>query len=61
MLLLMDEIFDRPHPHPDASLQLRDRIGWIIFAWDALVPGPRGKEYYLAMADDILKETERTS
>jgi hypothetical protein len=56
-----DEIFDNPHPHPDASLPLRDRIGWLVFAWEARVGGPRTKDYYRAMADDIIRETERTS
>lgn len=54
-----NDIFERPHQHPNASLPLRERIGWIIFAWDALVAGRRDRDYYLAMADDILKEHER--
>lgn len=45
--------------HPDPTLPARERIGYLIYSWDATIPGDRTRAQYLELADLILSETER--
>lgn len=60
-----NDLFSNPTPtpqrHPDATRPLPERLGYLVYVWDALVAGPRTKDWYLALGDDLAREVERTS
>jgi hypothetical protein len=45
--------------HPNSTLSLRERIGYLIYAWDDTIEGDRTRSQYLELADTILGEVDR--
>lgn len=48
--------FDR---HPNEGLPTRERVGYLIYSFDARTVGDRSRAQYLELADEIIEEIKR--